>query len=110
MEKDVNMLLATYGKYFPEANMMQVREIFQRMDENQVRNLAMLQFKEPVTALIISLLGGVVGIDRFYIGDITLGVLKLITCGGFYVWAIIDLFMIMNATKEKNFQKLLTAI
>lgn len=110
MEKDVNLLLTTYSKYFPESSLMQVREIFERMDSRQVSNLAMMQFKDPVTALLISLFGGVLGIDRFFIGDTTLGVLKLITCGGFYAWAIVDLFMIMNATREKNLQKLLAAI
>ena len=107
MEKDVNLLLATYGKYFPEESMYQVRQIFENMDPNQV---SMLQFKDPLMALIISLLGGGLGIDRFYIGDTTLGVLKLITCGGFSIWAIIDLFLIMGATRQKNLEKLLVAL
>jgi hypothetical protein len=42
-----------------------------------------LQFKDPTTSLIISLLGGSFGIDRFMIGDTGLGVGKLLTCGGF---------------------------
>ena len=58
MEKDVNLLLATYGKYFPEESMYQVRQIFENMDSNQVSTLSMLQFKDPLMALIISLLGG----------------------------------------------------
>ena len=36
MEKDVNSLLITYGKYFPEESLMQVREIFERMNDEQV--------------------------------------------------------------------------
>ena len=56
MEKDVNLLLATYGKYFPEESMYQVRQIFENMDSNQVSTLSMLQFKDPLMALIISLL------------------------------------------------------
>ena len=110
MEKDVNLLLATYGKYFPEESMYQVRQIFENMDSNQVSTLSMLQFKDPLMALLISLLGGGLGIDRFYIGDTTLGVLKLITCGGFSIWAIIDLFLIMGATRQKNLEKLLVAL
>ena len=68
MEKDVNMLLATYGKYFPESSLMQIREIFENMDEKQIGMLVCLQFKDPITVLIISLFGGVLGIDRFYLG------------------------------------------
>ena len=36
-----------------------------------------------------------------------LGILKLLTCGGLGVWWLIDLFLIMDKTKEKNAQLLL---
>lgn len=34
---------------------------------------------------------GVLGIDRFYRGQIGLGILKLLTAGGCGIWALIDL-------------------
>ena len=40
------------------------------------------------------LFGGKLGIDRFYLGYIGTGILKLITCGGFGIWWLIDLIMI----------------
>ncbi|MFN4945357.1 MAG: TM2 domain-containing protein [Chryseotalea sp.] len=46
------------------------------------------------------------GIDRFMIGDTGLGIGKLLTCGGFGIWTIIDWFLIQGATREKNMQKL----
>ena len=60
--------------------------------------------------LIVSIFAGTLGIDRFMIGDTGLGIGKLLTCGGFGVWAIIDLFLIMGATREKNMQKLAQAL
>ncbi len=36
------------------------------------------------------------------IGDTGLGVGKLLTCGGLGIWSIVDWFMIMGATREKN--------
>ena len=65
-----------------------------------------LQFQDPTTILIVSLLAGGFGVDRFMIGDTGLGVGKLLTCGGFGVWAIVDWFIIMGATKDKNINKL----
>ena len=47
---------------------------------------------------------GFLGVDRFMLGQTGLGVAKLLTCGGFGIWAIIDWFTIMGITKEINFQ------
>lgn len=58
--------------------------------------------KNPTTALILGLFFGILGIDRFYIGDTGLGVAKLLTGGGLVVWAFIDLFLIMGAAHAKN--------
>ena len=50
--------------------------------------------KSKVVALILSIFLGELGIDRFYLGYIVTGILKLITCGGFGIWWLIDLIMI----------------
>jgi TM2 domain-containing membrane protein YozV len=65
-----------------------------------------MQFKDPTMMLIVSLLGGSFGIDRFIIGDTGLGIGKLLTCGGFGIWTIVDWFLIMGATREKNMEKI----
>ena len=49
--------------------------------------------KQWIVALILSVLVGSLGIDRMYVGQIGLGVLKLITCGGFGVWYIVDIVL-----------------
>ena len=51
--------------------------------------------KEMITTAIISWLVGIFGVDRFYLGYTGLGVAKLLTCGGFGIWAIIDLILII---------------
>ncbi len=50
--------------------------------------------KNWIVALILSILLGGIGVDRFYMGYVGLGILKLITFGGFGIWWLIDLILI----------------
>lgn len=50
--------------------------------------------KSWTTALILSVLVGAFGVDRFYLGYTGLGILKLVTFGGCGIWALIDLILI----------------
>ena len=108
MNDKTNMLLMSFSKYFPEESLMMIREKFENMDESKTSMLYTLSFKDPMTALILSIVAGSLGIDRFYIGDTGLGVAKLLTCGGCGIWTLVDYFLIMKRTKEKNFEKFLT--
>ena len=100
------MFMMMNAKYFESHQLASIRERLIQLDDSRSSALQMLQFKEPTTALIISILIGGLGIDRFYIGDTGLGVAKLLTCGGLGVWSIVDWFLIMGATREKNMEML----
>jgi len=49
------------------------------------------EWRRRLTVLVISFLGGFLGLDRFYKGEVGWGVVKLITAGGFGVWYLVDL-------------------
>ena len=51
--------------------------------------------KDWLTAVLLSLFVGWLGIDRFYLGYTGLGVAKLVTLGFFGIWALIDLVLII---------------
>lgn len=105
-QQQVEQLIAIYGNKIPFESILTVREKLQDMDYTTA-SIILAQAKDPTISIILSIIVGSLGIDRIYIGDIGLGILKLITCGGCGVWWLIDLFLIMDATKQKNLQQFL---
>lgn len=58
--------------------------------------------KNPVVGFGLSVYFGALGIDRFYRGQIILGILKLITFGGIGIWSLIDLFITASHIRDQN--------
>ena len=54
--------------------------------------------KNKLTAILLSVFVGGLGVDRFYLGYTGLGIVKLLTLGGLGSWALIDLVMICTGS------------
>ena len=60
--------------------------------------------KNFIVLILLSVFVGGLGVDRFYLGKIGTGILKLITLGGLGLWWLIDIILIVtgNATDKQG--------
>lgn len=105
-EQKVDMFIMSSHKYFEPHQFQSIRQALLQADESTFLRIQSTNFKDPVLVLIVSLVAGPLGVDRFIIGDVGLGIAKLLTCGGLGIWTIVDYFLIMGRTREVNFEKI----
>ena len=59
--------------------------------------------KSKLTAILLCLFLGSLGIHRFYLGYTLIGVIQLLTFGGFLIWAIVDFIrLIIGSLKDSE--------
>ena len=56
--------------------------------------------RDYLVASILSIFLGWLGVDRFYLGYIGTGIVKLLTFGGLGIWALYDQIMIITDSKK----------
>lgn len=107
----VNLILTNYRDKIPAEQILNFKNILEKAPDSKYDELIMIPTKSVTTTLLLSIFLGGFGVDRFYIGDVGLGVAKLflgtLTLG---IWPIIDIFMCYKKVKEKNLQDLLTIL
>lgn len=106
----VNPFLTANQKYLPEEKLSFVKQKLLSADETAFALAQSVSFKNPTTILVISVLFGGLGIDRFMLGETGMGVLKLFTLGCCGILTIIDWFSVGKKAREKNFNALMMSL
>lgn len=114
MDIDVNKRNERISQYlminadmFPQEKIPLLKMRLESVSDSKIDMLPAIALKSPTVNLVLSLFVGGFGVDRFFLEDIGLGVLKLLTAGGCGIWAIIDWFTAMKRTREYNFDKIM---
>lgn len=99
------MFVSSHAKYFPSDKIYSIKEMLKSREESKFTMIQSIPYKDPTTILIVSIFLGAIGVDRFMLGHIGLGILKLITLGGLGIWTIVDWFLAQGNARKWNFQK-----
>ena len=91
---------------FPAEELEDIRRRLLALPEDKLNGVVTLNFKNPTMTLVFAILLGCYGVDRFYLGEVGLGIAKVLTCGGCYIWAIVDWFSALRRAREYNLDRL----
>ncbi|MDE6585444.1 MAG: TM2 domain-containing protein [Clostridia bacterium] len=110
-DERVRQVLQMLSGKLPEEKLVMLRNKLVTVPDNRVDEILCVQLHNPTHILLFSIFLGGIGVDRFMIGDVGLGVAKLlfgwITFG---LWPLIDIFICYKKAKENNFNKIMTLL
>jgi TM2 domain-containing membrane protein YozV len=55
-----------------------------------------------IVTLVLSIVFGWLGVDRFMMGQVGWGILKLVTFGGVFIWWLVDWILIASKYQFKD--------
>ena len=104
-EKEFDLVRIQLGKYLEPVQLEEIlTDVKKKADMTSAKVMGIAQeCKDPSTLMIISIIVSVLGVDRFMIKEIGMGVLKLLTGGLCGILWLIDIFTIQKKTKEYNY-------
>lgn len=106
----IEAFLAKNAANLPEEKVAELKAALAKINDDQMLSIEAIKMKDPKVTLLLAIFLGGYGVDRFFLGQAGLGVLKLLTCGGAGIWCIIDWFSAKNRAKEFNYAKIKEAL
>ncbi|MDR2868808.1 MAG: TM2 domain-containing protein [Bacteroidales bacterium] len=98
----LNVWLSINAENFTPEHLVVVKEKLEKLPDDKLFLIQTMPLQKPTTMLIIAIL---LGWERFWLDDIGLGVLKVITGYGCGIWWLIDIFSAKDRTRNYNFKK-----
>ena len=94
-------------KFFPKEKLNMLKQKMFAADDAKYDLLFTIGLNNPTVITVTSVFLGGWGIDRFLIGDVGMGAVKMLTGGCCGVMTIVDWFTIAARTREVNYTKTL---
>ena len=106
----VDMFIMTNQKYLPAEKIVFLKQKLLDLDENRFSVVSTMEFKNPTTLLLVSIFLGSLGIDRFMLGEVGLGILKLPPLGLCGILTIIDWFTVQKRPRDQTYNELMLVL
>lgn len=120
---DANTSLLILQDKVPSESLPLLQDKLKNASNEQLDKVAITPLKNPLVGLILGVILGMFGIDRFYQGNMTLGIAKLvitilgiatfvIIVGAIILflmgfWYLADLYLVWKSIKNDNLDKIL---
>ncbi|EAJ5694104.1 NINE protein [Campylobacter fetus] len=120
---DVSAITMYMQDKVPSQGLLLLQDKLKVASQEKLQNIALIPLKNPLIGLILGVLFGGFGVDRFYKGDVILGIAKLVlTIIGWmtvlivigyifliivFVWVIADFFLVYKGIKQDNLNKII---
>lgn len=100
------------AKFLPKEVIPSLHAALENLTPESQLVLAGIKFNDPSLGMVLSIFFGVFGVDRFYNGNVWLGLGKVVATFFSYgiagaIWTFVDWFFIVKAIRKKNLQKLI---
>lgn len=104
-------ILSTFSSKIPSEKVPALKEALRHSPNTAWSDVFSVKTYSSTTTLLLSIFLGGLGVDRFYIGDVGLGIAKLLfgwlTLG---IWPFIDIFVSYRKAKIKNFENIMNVL
>ena len=103
MEKSkVDMFVGMNVENFNPQDLMMIKEKLEKMEDDKFFMVQGAEFQKPSTIFLIAIL---LGWERFWLDDVALGIVKIVTCYGCFIWWLVDIISAKERAKKYNFKK-----
>ena len=101
------MFLSMNSGNFKQTDLMMIKEKLEKLEDDKFSLIQGLNFQKPDTIFLIAIL---LGWERFWLNDVALGIIKVITFYGCLVWWLVDIFSAKERTYKYNLQQINQAL
>lgn len=108
IQENVRACMQTLSSKLSSETLAMVKRKIENADDRIAEEIIFAKYDEPWMILIFSVLLGSLGVDRFILGDVGLGVCKLLfgwlTLG---IWPLADIYFCYKKAQHRNLQRVM---